>query len=377
MKRLSPWRQIANAAVLALNLMAGAALVLTAYAGEFSPAERPLMGVLVLGVPLALAAVVCLLIVDFVWWRKTALVPIAAIVASWPTVWSVCPLNVGTGIPAGTPTQRVFTLLTYNVLTLCDNTGAYAGDVNPTLSYILEQDADVVCLQELSVLNLNKRLKITQPQLDSLHARYPYIILSGTAVAILSKYPIENLHLDSNSGVKGSRCDMGGYVLDIEGHRLALFNVHLQSFKLTKDDKAAYNELTHLRHEEEIKELGHTLVGKIKTAAWRRAAQAQMLCRYIDYYGGENVIVAGDFNDGPGCYTLRQLADLGMREVWPEVGFGPTWTYNENRMYFRIDHILWRGRLRPAGIRRGSGRWSDHYPLIATFVWDADDESES
>ena len=376
MSRLSPWRQIANALVLAVNMIAGAALVLASYAGEFSPAERPMMGVVVLGVPIALAAIVVLLILDFVWWRKTALVPIVAIVASWPTVWSVCPLNIGTGIPGGTPPERVFTLLTYNVLSMRDNTAGYSGDVNPTLSYILRQDADVVCLQELSVLNLNKKLKITQAQLDSIHARYPYIILSGTAVAVMSKYPIENLHLDSNSGVKGSRCDMGGYVLNVEGHRLALFNVHLQSFKLTRSDKEAYDGLTHLRHEEDINELGHTLVGKIKTAAVRRAGQAQMLCRYIDYYGGENVIVTGDFNDAPGCYTLRQLADLGLREVWPEVGFGPTWTYNDHRLYFRIDHILWRGRLRPAGIRRGNVRWSDHYPLIATFVWDNDESNQ-
>ncbi|MDE6285873.1 MAG: hypothetical protein K2L99_02640, partial [Muribaculaceae bacterium] len=183
MKQLSPWRRIANAAVLAVNLIAGATLVLTSYAGEFSPAERPLMGVIVLGVPIALASLVFLLVLDFIWWRKTALVPIAAIVASWPTVWSVCPLNIGTGIPSGTPTQRVFTLLTYNVLSLRDNTKTYPGDCNPTLSYILRQDADVVCLQELSVLHINEKLHITQQQLDSLHARYPYIILSGTAVA--------------------------------------------------------------------------------------------------------------------------------------------------------------------------------------------------
>ena len=146
----------------------------------------------------------------------------------------------------------------------------------------------------------------------------------------------------------------------------------MQSYSLTANDKAAYRDLTRLRPDEDIHELRNTLLYKLEVAAMRRSKQAHTLARYIEYYGGENVVLCGDFNDVPGCYTLRTLADTGMREVWPEVAFGPTWTYNANRFFFRIDHLMWRGAFRPVDIRRPHVPYSDHYPLVTTFVWDAD-----
>ena len=78
--------------------------------------------------------------------------------------------------------------------------------------------------------------------------------------------------------------------------------------------------------------------------------------------------MAGDFNDVPGCYTLEYLADLGFHNVYSEIGCGPDITYNSDRFYFRIDHVLYRGALQPLSIRRGRIRSSDHYPLIVDFA---------
>ena len=188
----------------------------------------------------------------------------------------------------------------------------------------------------------------------------------------MSKFPVTPVHLDVSSQERGNFCDAAAYVVDVEGRRLALFNVHMQSYSLTANDKAAYRDLTRLRPDEDIHELRNTLLYKLEVAAMRRSKQAHTLARYIEYYGGENVVLCGDFNDVPGCYTLRTLADTGMREVWPEVAFGPTWTYNANRFFFRIDHLMWRGAFRPVDIRRPHVPYSDHYPLVTTFVWDAD-----
>jgi len=361
---------MANAGMLALNIMLGAGLVVSAYSGCESPIDTPILGVVVLTFPAWLAAVAAILVADIIWWRKTSLVAIAALAAAWPMVWNTCPLNIGAGIENGTKPERIFTLLTYNVCNLKDATGKYPGDVNPTISYILRTDADIVCLQELKMLEQLPEKHIGKAQLDSLHERYPYILLSGYAMAVLSKHPLTNLHLDVTSREPGNYCDVAGVVAEIEGHRLAIFSVHLQSYSLSKDDKATYRDLTRLRTDEDLHEIRNTLLYKLELAAMHRAKQAAMLGRYVDYYGGENVIVCGDFNDVPGCYTLRTLAEHGLREVWPAVGFGPTYTYNDNRFYFRIDHVLWRGELRPAGINRGNVRYSDHYPLLTTFVWD-------
>ena len=184
---LSPWRRIANAFWLLLNVLLGTALVVSAYAGCESPLERPILGVVVLTFPGWLAAIALVLVADLIWWRRTALVAIAAIAASWPMVWNTCPLNIGGGIPGGTPPDRVFTLMTYNAFNFTDQHGTYPGGVNPTISFILRTDADIVCIQELQVLEQQPERHIGQAQLDSLHARYPYIILSGYAVALMSK----------------------------------------------------------------------------------------------------------------------------------------------------------------------------------------------
>ena len=66
--------------------------------------------------------------------------------------------------------------------------------------------------------------------------------------------------------------------------------------------------------------------------------------------------------------TLRRLADCNMHEVYPEVGFGPMITYYDNNFYFRIDHTLYRGALKPLRMERPSVKFSDHYPNITTFA---------
>lgn len=367
-------RRFANGCMLATNVVVAIALVVTAYCGEVSPQDQPLCGVLVLTFPMWLAATVLLFVLDAIWWRRTVIIPIAAVVAAWPMVWNVCPLNIGGGIPSGTPADRVFTLLTYNVMNLEDQTGEYPGDSNPTLRYILDTDADIVCLEELTVFECSPSLHIHQALLDSLHARYPYIVLSGQAMGIFSKYPVTNLHLGMSTDSPDYYCDMAAYTVDVDGRRLAVFSVHLQSYSLNDGDKETYLELTKLKPDEQnVRDLKNTLLHKFKVAAMKRSYQARELARYVDYYGGENVVVCGDFNDVPGCYTLRTLAEHGLREVWPEVAFGPTITFNADRFYFRIDHILWRGNFHPVDIRRGSERRSDHYPLLATFVWNEDE----
>ncbi|MDE6368731.1 MAG: endonuclease/exonuclease/phosphatase family protein, partial [Muribaculaceae bacterium] len=150
--------------------------------------------------------------------------------------------------------------------------------------------------------------------------------------------------------------------------KVTIFNVHLQSFSLVPEDKEMFKKLTRLKGSEtEIAQMRSHLVNKIREAAPQRVLDTEELIKYIRKFGGPNVIVCGDFNDVPGSYPLRMLADEHLKEVYPEVGFGPMITYNANRFYFRIDHILYKGDLTPLSMKRGSVKSSDHYPVIATF----------
>ena len=147
---------------------------------------------------------------------------------------------------------------------------------------------------------------------------------------------------------------------------MTVFSLHLRSFALDQSDKNAYRDLTELQPDGKRSAIG-TMLHKITEANVSRARQAVKLLSFIRLYGGPDVIVCGDFNDCPDCYAIHKLNDAGFRSVYPEVGLGPMITYNSDRFYFCIDHILTRGGIRPLSIRKDRVRYSDHYPLIATL----------
>ena len=78
------------------------------------------------------------------------------------------------------------------------------------------------------------------------------------------------------------------------------------------------------------------------------------------------VIVAGDFNATPWSPHLRDLlAATGLRDAGAGQGWLPTWPVRLGPAGIPIDHVLVRGQVAVAGLRRGPDVGSDHYPLIA------------
>jgi endonuclease/exonuclease/phosphatase (EEP) superfamily protein YafD len=78
------------------------------------------------------------------------------------------------------------------------------------------------------------------------------------------------------------------------------------------------------------------------------------------------VIVAGDFNVTPWSPHFRDLlATTGLRDAGAGQGWIPTWPIRLGPAGIPIDHILIRGQVAVAGLRRGPDIGSDHYPLVA------------
>lgn len=148
--------------------------------------------------------------------------------------------------------------------------------------------------------------------------------------------------------------------------------MHLQSIGLNDDDKELFRDLTEgeVEGRRKMSRVKHQLLGKLSHAFKERAKQARLLRSQIDSIGIENVIVAGDFNDIPGCFALRELCRDDFRNAFTDAGCGPTITYHANRFYFHIDHVVYRGNMKAIGYRRGNCPNSDHYPVTVTFRWD-------
>lgn len=389
-KRRSAWYVFGQWCLWILTVFSIAGLLLASFGGCFSPEE-------IKGIPLMLltfpAWIVIFLIVsamDALWCRKALVFCILTFIACANAIWDYCPLNIfgpSEKKYAGCPK---LTLLTYNIASYRDLTGEYPGDVNPTLSYIIKVNADVVCLQETDVLlsSAYPRYHITDRQIDTLKRMYPYDLNYGGYLTVLSKYPVEPIHtprVGKDPKNKWSYYPISVFRLNIEGLPVTLFNVHLRSYQLTADDKKLYREISNGNEvadvadgemKKDLYEIRYQLIRKVQQSAEKRAVEADLLGNYIEKFGGPNVIVAGDFNDVPGCYTLRKLAGYGMKQVYPKIGFGPMITFNADNFYFRIDHILYRGAFVPLKIARGSLRCSDHYPLVCTFALTGTSDNE-
>lgn len=348
--------------------------VFSAYGGFFDPYEVPVAALALMVLPALLITGIIVAVIDLIFWRKAAILIAASWLVSLPPLLVFCPLNISSPVIGEQKNDTTFTVLTYNIIHLWDTREDHKEyDRNPTLQYILDTDADIVNLQEIAVADLDpngwrpKREKVTKAQVDSLKAKYPYRFYKPNIAGFLSKYPVEAeelpIQVDSMPNIRL-------FKVNINGHQIHFYNVHLKSIGLSDDDKQFYRELYDVPADEreikrEIKEAKTKLISKLASAFRARTREARILRQCIDSVSGP-VIVAGDFNDVPGCYAVRTIMGDDLHDAYADAAFGPTITYHENRFYFRIDQIIYRGP-EIISINRGNCKSSDHYPMIATF----------
>lgn len=368
-KRYSPFMRLVRGLMLILSIASVVALIATAYAGNVSPLKYGgLWGILPLCFPGCLCCYAALMALQVFWhWRGFVIMSAGMLACAGPAL-DVCPLNVGFGERKAPEGAETFTLLSYNIHNFWETRDSADSRIpNRGLQYVLDSGADIVCLQEADAISVSRSLNITAEQVQRLHALYPYVIISGSAQAVLSKFPIEPIHLVVSRS-EFDDADLAAYRVTLPGGKIvSLFNVHLQSLALNENDRQLYRKLTDLE-KQDLTSVRVQLVEKLRHANIERARQAQALLRFIRHYGGPDVLICGDFNDVATCYTLRTLAGAGFKEVYPEVGFGPIITYNSGRFYFGIDHVLYRGDFKPLSLTKGTLRASDHYPLTVRFA---------
>lgn len=359
--------------LIVINIIVGTGLALSALSGLLNAAEHPRLVIAAMSFPIWAVLAIIVLLTDFFYLRAFCVFMAVCFGISLPMCFTVLPLNFERGKVPECLEDESWTLLSYNVANFQDLTGKYRNDINPTLTYILAVDPDVAVLAEGRWLTRVPSFHLEKPQLDSIYERFPYVIV-GRDVTLLSKFPADTLHLYNfpnqlyNHSLAQSK--VGGFVLDIHGKKTAIFGLHLKSLGLTSEDKNLYEEMTkgEVTSRSELAEIKNDVIAKIARANAQRAEHVNALIEDIDSLKFDNVIVCGDFNDTPGCYSLRRLEDIGLREVYPLVGNGYMLTYNKDRLYFQIDHVLFKGDMRPWSIRRGNLRVSDHYPLLTTFI---------
>lgn len=352
---------------LSANFLLVALYLLSAYVGYASPFVTGYLTLSGLAYPVFLLLLLLTIPLWLMVKRRYALINIAVIMVTLPQFLAFFPMNLHFGYdePADSGTFKV---MTYNVFNFQNNDTANKGRIHPTLTELLKYDADFICIQETADLRLLARNEQDNTQYKLLLKRYPYTLINDrTSLGYLSKQPTTLLRT-----LKGSRYFSAEiYRTTLGGDTTLLLNTHLESIGLTESDKQLYMELTSVNdNDKTLHGVRSQLMDKLTKAFRNRSKQAAQIATALDSlrheFPGKSIIVCGDFNDTP--YSYAYLTVKGdMHDAYTDAAFGPTYTYNQNRFYFKIDHLLYEGNIEAVNTVRGSARSSDHYPIISTF----------
>ncbi|WP_321371235.1 endonuclease/exonuclease/phosphatase family protein [uncultured Draconibacterium sp.] len=254
-------------------------------------------------------------------------------------------------------------VVSYNVKHfVADTSGTQHQNATKIISFLAEQNADIICLQEArlrknSIFNLAQTVK----DLESIK-HYQFARSSTTYGSVtMTRYPIVNMgeiRFDNSRNIT-----IYTDVL-IDADTVRIFNIHLQSYHI---DPGKYEiiESPGINEEkdiEEVKEMG----AKFKEAFQLRAEQVREIRKYVDE-SPHNVIICGDFNDTPASFSYRTLSS-GLNDAFVNSGKGIGRTYIGKLPSFRIDYILHGNGFESYDFKTLDYRMSDHLPVSCKLL---------
>ena len=167
------------------NMIAGANVVtivlmlLVGYSDRLNPVEFPRLSNIGLMFPMFLIINFGFLVFWLLFKKRWSLIPIAGFLIGYSPIRTYCPLNL-----PKTTTDSTLKILSYNVYFAGDR--LHDGTKERVLDYLRQENADIVCLQEIY---------FNEDDYATLHTMYPYVSSEygsgGTDyITTLSRYPI-------------------------------------------------------------------------------------------------------------------------------------------------------------------------------------------
>lgn len=240
---------------------------------------------------------------------------------------------------------------------------------NAVLQYLLEQDADVICLQEVDVYKRSEFLTLAEVK-QVLGAKYPYSYIDFSVYnrrrqfgnMVWSRYPLINkktVDYEIRANLS-SRCDV---VVGADTFRLIVN--HLESNRFSSTDISISDSIKY----EDLRHSAQRLSSKWNAASRRRHEQARAVRQEMDN-SPYPLIVVGDLNDVGLSYTYYTISK-GLHDAWLETSWGK-WgsTFNlKGPLGVRIDYIFCQDPLIPicCTVKKTTG--SDHNPVEAILAW--------
>lgn len=237
---------------------------------------------------------------------------------------------------------------------------------NKIFSYLKERNPDVACFQEFyhqdrpSNFVTRDTLKQILSTVD-IHERYAHKMTGhqNFGIAIFSKYPIiekGNVAFPSDHS-SYNYCIYTDIVKNKDTFRI--YNVHLQSIKLQKDDYALFDENNNTAAEQSSNVF--KLIQKINRAYPVRAEQAEIIMNHVKN-SPYPVIICGDFNDTPLSYCYNQFSTI-LTDAFRNTSKGIGATYAGKIPVGRIDYIFHSQKIGSKEFIIQKEKLSDHYAI--------------
>ena len=252
------------------------------------------------------------------------------------------------------PTEKDFTVMSYNVRLFNLFDWIDNKDVgNTILSFINEQNPDILCIQEYSE---NAKVDLRVYKYKAIFMECKQI---KTGQAIFSKFPIFN---QGNFKIPAA----GNNIIyaDIKRGKdtIRVYNIHLQSIKISPD----VNEIS--EHVDSINQnKSQQVFNRIRDAFKKQEQQAEILvnqkngCKYP-------VIICGDMNNSPFSYVYRNIKS-DLNDCFEEAGTGFGQTYKFKYYPARIDYIFADKKMKVKSFQNyPQFKNSDHYPILTRLM---------
>jgi len=348
-----------------LNAIVLAGLLLSAFSGYVSPYRSVYLPYFGLFFPFILVGNIGIFIVWLIFKQwKQALIHLAVFLICGGAIYTYCPLHTQTkNIP-----EDAIKILTYNVMSFNNiKKETQIDPPNKILKYIVENNADIVCIQEFGASKNNPHF-LTEDDVKNAMKSYPYHYYHPLQfpyqnqdfyLAFFSRFPILSV-----KKVPYESAYNGSFVaeLDIRGKRVTVINNHLESNKLSEEERNNYYQITREVGAQSLDAFTQMMTKRLTPAFKARAIQAQIIANVIKENKNPYLIVCGDFNDTPISYVRYKIKG-NLHDAFVDSGFGLGITYNKYRFLFRIDYILHSDNIKSYNCTVGDLKSSDHYPL--------------
>ena len=224
-------------------------------------------------------------------------------------------------------------------------------------AFLNTQDADVICLQEFRISDVDKVRSYLRKKMKGYRADfYLFPMSNGSAFGNLT---LSRLPVQGKGKIKfDESANLAIYTdYDVHGRRFRVYNCHFESYNISLPgilrgvlhaDKSVFSEAG----------------TKMKRSITRRPKQVDKVFSDIENCPVE-AFVCGDFNDNPMSYSYYRMT-RGRKDSFVEAGEGFGATFAVMWPLLRIDYVLLPDRFKALDHQSPRLKFSDHYPVVTT-----------